>query len=109
MNPGSYEWKPNGLPLGVAGVTPKLSNHMNPMEPRCRSLSSPTKTPSMKRMSVWKSYLALAPVLRSVPVPERIRSAWPITPLKSVMIDGSEQESSSGGCAGCPSNEIASG
>ena len=55
MNPGSYEWKPNGLPWGVAALTPKLSNHMNPMEPRCRSLSRPTKTPSMKRMSVWKS------------------------------------------------------
>ena len=64
----------------MVGVTPKLSNHMNPMEARCRSLSSPTKMPSIKRMSAWKSYVALAPVLRFVPIPEKSKSALAITP-----------------------------
>src|SRR5260221_6205975 len=33
--PGAYECKPNGLPFRVSGGTPKLSKHMEPMEPRC--------------------------------------------------------------------------
>ena len=49
-----------------------------------------TKVPLKKRQSVWKVYGVLAPVFRSVPVPPKFRSALAITPLKSVMVDGSK-------------------
>src|SRR5206468_9540176 len=42
----------------------------------------------MNRMSVSKVYAALAPVLRSVPVPVRLRSASAMKPLKSKINDG---------------------
>ncbi len=49
----------------------------------------PDKSPFMNRMSVWNPYIALTPVVVSVPVPVKLRSASPMTPSKSKIVDGS--------------------
>jgi hypothetical protein len=67
--PGSYECGPN--PTGA----PRLSIHMNAKAPWCFLSSDPMNTPFINRVSVWKLNVPVVPVLVSVPVPLKLRSA----------------------------------
>ena len=90
LTPGSYECGPNGLAPGAVGFgTSRLSSHMKANAPRWTRPSVPTNFPAMNRMSVWNPYRALAPVVVSVPVPAKMRSACPTTPSKLKISEGS--------------------